>query len=582
MSKTLKLADYLGKPFDCSCGRTHSTTLEGVTVSAGAMKALPEYVEKYGFKNLYIACDEITYGIAGEKVMNILKDAGIKAKAHVFKGKRFIPDEKALGELMIDADRDCDLVVAVGTGSINDMCRFFSFQMGVPYAIVATAAPMDGFASSGAALIINSMKTTIPAQTPLFIIGDTDILCGAPARMVSAGLGDLLGKFTCLNDWRISKVVNDEYYCDEIVNLVTDCIENVLADADNVASRDPKVIGDIMEGLVLTGVAMSFIGTMMHMLLGTDARSIGRSPYQPAFLGAQKRSAGEIGLRAGMDNSALVYCLPQVSAFIGADIVAGAYVCELEKQNGNVLFIDIGTNGEIVLSQKGRLLCCSCAAGPALEGMNISCGMRAAEGAIEDVKITEHGVECTCIDGKEPVGICGSGILAVLKELIRTGLVRKNGAFVKKENIPEEDYRYPMIRMNGKKREFLICEAPELVVTQGDIRQVQLAKGAILSGFLALLNKAGISMEELDKVMIAGQFGAHLPAESLTGTGILPKEVEDKIIYVGNSSKTGAYMTLLSEQVKEEMEGLAERMEYIELAETENYEKIFAESMRFV
>ena len=214
--------------------------------------------------------------------------------------------------------------------------------------------------------------------------------------------------------------------------------------------------------------------------------------------------------------------------------------------------------------------------------MNISCGMRAAEGAIEDVKITEHGVEFACIDGKEPVGICGSGILAVLKELIRTGLVRKNGAFVKKENIPEEDYRYPMIRMNGKKREFLICEAPELVVTQGDIRQVQLAKGAILSGFLALLNRAGISMEELDKVMIAGQFGAHLPAESLTGTGILPKEVKDKIIYVGNSSKTGAYMTLLSEQVKEEMEGLAERMEYIELAETENYEKIFAESMRFV
>ena len=130
MSKTLKLADYLGKPFDCSCGRTHSTTLEGVTVSAGAMKALPEYVEKYGFKNLYIACDEITYGIAGEKVMNILKDAGIKAKAHVFKGKRFIPDEKALGELMIDADRDCDLVVAVGTGSINDMCRFLQLPDG--------------------------------------------------------------------------------------------------------------------------------------------------------------------------------------------------------------------------------------------------------------------------------------------------------------------------------------------------------------------------------------------------------------------------------------------------------------------
>lgn len=260
MANARKLADYLGNPFLCSCGRTHSTALEGVTVGANAMNALPAYVKKYGFRKLFIACDEITYGIAGEKVMQILQEAGIKAKAHIFTGKRFIPDEKALGELMIDADRECDLVVAVGTGSINDMCRFFSYQLGVPYAIVATAAPMDGFASSGAALIINSMKVTIPAQTPLFIIGDTDVLCGAPPRMVSAGLGDLLGKFTCLNDWRISKLVNGEYYCDAIVNLVTGCIENVLSNADQVAGRDPQVIGDIMEGLVLTGVAMSFIG----------------------------------------------------------------------------------------------------------------------------------------------------------------------------------------------------------------------------------------------------------------------------------------------------------------------------------
>lgn len=260
MNKTLKLADYLGKTFECSCGRVHSTVLEGTTVCAGAMNSLPEYINKYGFKNIYVACDEMTYSIAGEKVMDILKNAGIKAKAHVFTGGRFVPDEKALGDLMIDADRDCDLVVAVGSGSINDMCRFFSYQMGVPYAIVATAAPMDGFASSGAAIIVNSMKVTIPAQTPLFIIGDLDTLCGAPARMVSAGLGDLLGKFTCLNDWRISKVVNNEYYCDTIVNLVNGCINNVLSNADKVADKEPQVIGDIMEGLVLTGVAMSFIG----------------------------------------------------------------------------------------------------------------------------------------------------------------------------------------------------------------------------------------------------------------------------------------------------------------------------------
>ena len=213
--------------------------------------------------------------------------------------------------------------------------------------------------------------------------------------------------------------------------------------------------------------------------------------------------------------------------------------------------------------------------------MNISCGMRAAEGAVEDVKITEQGVKLICIDKKEPVGICGSGILAAVKELVRTGIVKKNGAFIKKEKIAVDDYRYSIVRLNGKKREFLMCENPELVITQGDVRQVQLAKGAILSGFLALLNKAEIRMEELDKVMIAGQFGAHLPADSLTGTGILPKAVEDKIVYVGNSSKTGAYMTLMSENVKKEIEGLANRMEYMELAETENYERLFSESMIF-
>lgn len=260
MSNVPKLADYLGKPFKCSCGRTHSTGLEGCTVGAGVLTSLVDYVEKYGFKKVYIACDEITYGIAGEKVMNTLHDANIDAKAHVFTGGRFIPNEESLGKLMIDAPRDLDLVVAVGTGSINDMCRFFSYQMNVPYAIVATAAPMDGFASSGAVLMVDNIKQTIPAQTSLFIIGDTDILCGAPARMISAGLGDLLGKFTCLNDWRISKIVNDEYYCDTVVNLVKDCIENVLKNADKAASRDPNVIGDIMEGLVLTGVAMSFVG----------------------------------------------------------------------------------------------------------------------------------------------------------------------------------------------------------------------------------------------------------------------------------------------------------------------------------
>lgn len=317
--------------------------------------------------------------------------------------------------------------------------------------------------------------------------------------------------------------------------------------------------------------------TMMHMLLGVSARSIGRAPYAPAFVKSKNLYASEIGLQAG--EGARLYCLPSVSAYIGADIVAGAYVCELRKKQKDVLFIDIGTNGEIVFSDHGRLLSCSCAAGPALEGMNISSGMRAAAGAIEDVKITEQGVKLQVIGQEEPEGICGSGILAVVKELRRTGLIRKDGAFIKLKDISEDDYRYPMLELDGRKRKFKMTET--LRITQGDVRQVQLAKGAILSGFYALLKRAGKTMEDLNQVMIAGQFGAHLPAESLIGTGILPKEVKDKLIYVGNSSKTGAYLALMSGKAKQEMEELAHHMKYMELGATEGYERLFADCLMF-
>lgn len=324
--------------------------------------------------------------------------------------------------------------------------------------------------------------------------------------------------------------------------------------------------------------------TMMHMLLNIDASPIGKAPYAPIFVNARDIPARQIGLQAA--KGARLYCLPSVSAYIGADIVAGTYVCGLEKARETVLFIDIGTNGEIVLSHNGRLLCCSCAAGPALEGMNIRCGMRAAQGAVEDVHITEEGVKMDVIGGGKPAGICGSGILAAVRELLRTELIRPAGAFIKKDQLDPNDYRFPILRLDGTKREAVLAEETAddqkpLLITQQDVRQVQLAKGAILSGFTALLNKAGLSMEDLDKVMVAGQFGAHLPADSITGTGILPEGVREKITYVGNSSKTGAYMALMSAQVKREMEELAGQMEYMELGATKGYERLFSDCLIF-
>jgi uncharacterized 2Fe-2S/4Fe-4S cluster protein (DUF4445 family) len=408
-------------------------------------------------------------------------------------------------------------------------------------------------------------------------IGTTTVVC----TLVNLSTGQELASSSMINAQKhfgldvLTRITYElEHPEDGIQKLQTaivDSINDMISDVCKQVRVDREFIYELTVGANCT---------MMHMLLGIDATPIGKAPYAPVFVEGRTLYAKEIGILAA--KGARLYCLPSVSAYIGADIVAGAYVCDLKKKSGNTLFIDIGTNGEIVLSNNGHLLCCSCAAGPALEGMNISSGMRAAKGAIEDVTISPEGINLQVIGEEEPIGICGSGILAVVKELLKCGLVRKEGAFIKKEKIDEDDYRYPMIEVENKKRKFVLTQVPEkMYITQGDIRQVQLAKGAILSGFIALLNKAGITMDDLDQVMIAGQFGAHLPVESLTGTGILPEEVSDKLVYVGNSSKTGAYMALMSEQVKKEMEKLAQTMDYMELGATEGYERLFSECLIF-
>ncbi|MDD5932563.1 MAG: sn-glycerol-1-phosphate dehydrogenase [Oscillospiraceae bacterium] len=252
------LNDYLDRRFTCDCGKEHYASLKFVSVRKDALEDLPRFAQELGFKSLYLISDKITYEIAGKRCMEILAAAGVKAHIVVLGHTGF--DEATVGEILINMPDDCDLVVAVGTGAINDMTRYFSFRMHRPFFTVATAAPMDGFASSLAVLNINNLKTSIEAQTPTAIIGDTEILKNAPYRMIAAGLGDLLGKSTCLCDWKIAKVINGEHYCGRIVELVETCVDDVLKDAGKAKDRDPQVLGDIMEGLVLTGVAMSLYG----------------------------------------------------------------------------------------------------------------------------------------------------------------------------------------------------------------------------------------------------------------------------------------------------------------------------------
>ena len=326
--------------------------------------------------------------------------------------------------------------------------------------------------------------------------------------------------------------------------------------------------------------------TMIHLLLGLAPDSLGLIPFAPTLTRGLTFRAGEIGLN--LLNAATVSVLPSVSAYIGADIVAGAQVCRLRPRPENILFIDIGTNGEVILARHGKLISCSCAAGPAFEGMNIHQGMRAADGAVEDISLiwapesANLNNNLKIIGDAKPVGLCGSGILAAVRELLKIGLIRPDGRLLKSDDLPPGDPRKTICAEFNGKPAIRLAEPPnEIIITQKDVRQVQLAKGAVLSALKALLAKTGLEMAELDRVIVAGQFGAYLPVDSLTGCGIIPEELSEKIEYAGNTSKVGAYMALMSDQIQDEMEELAREIDHFELGNINNYDRLFASAMKF-
>ena len=256
----MKIADYLSGISDCPCGKDHRIDINTIEVASGSLTKIADLIRQDGFTKPFIIADCNTHKVAGERLLELLAEAEINFSSYVFADQELIPDEMALGKLGMNYDPTCDLVIAVGSGTLNDLSRFFSHRLGLPYYIVATAPSMDGYASSGAALIRNNLKTTFECQMPRAIIADLDVIRTAPKEMIAAGFGDVIGKYTCLADWKLSAIINGEYYCDQVVEMTRKSLERTVSLQEGIAQGDPEAIGGLMEALLMAGIGMSYVG----------------------------------------------------------------------------------------------------------------------------------------------------------------------------------------------------------------------------------------------------------------------------------------------------------------------------------
>jgi glycerol-1-phosphate dehydrogenase [NAD(P)+] len=253
--------DLLGKSFKCSCGKEHKVDIDRVIIENGVLRKVPKIIREYNYRKAFIVADNNTYEAAGKCVENSLKNSHMPYQKLVFsRPHHLVPDEQTIGEFLIHMEKDTDVIVAVGSGVINDLCKYMSFKLNIPYIIIATAPSMDGYASDGSALMIDNLKTTLSAVVPKAIIADIDVLKNAPMKMIRAGFGDMVGKYSALNDWKLSNIITGEYYCEAVAALVEKSLEKCINNAAGIGERKDEVIKELMEGLVLTGIAMSFAG----------------------------------------------------------------------------------------------------------------------------------------------------------------------------------------------------------------------------------------------------------------------------------------------------------------------------------
>ncbi|MBO5224458.1 MAG: sn-glycerol-1-phosphate dehydrogenase [Clostridia bacterium] len=256
----MELNEIIANDGPCECGKIHDSLLKKTVICEGALNKIPELVNEEGAKSVFMLADGNTYACAGAKTEELLKNAGIIVKKYVYPTKEVIePDEKAVGSAVMHY-ADCDMIVGVGSGVINDIGKILAALTKKTYMIVGTAPSMDGYASATSSMARDGLKVSLPSKCPDIVVGDLDVLCNAPMDMIRAGVGDMLAKYVSICEWRIATILCGEYYCEKVANMVRTALSDVVALAPKLMKRDKDAVKAVMNGMVLSGIAANYAG----------------------------------------------------------------------------------------------------------------------------------------------------------------------------------------------------------------------------------------------------------------------------------------------------------------------------------
>lgn len=432
------------------------------------------------------------------------------------------------------------------------------------------------------ALLFDNEIVSVRAEgSPLlglaFDIGTTTIA----AYLVDLRTGEDLAQTSMLNPqvkYGADVIMRMKYSIENGLEGPTTAVREALAELTEkalaIANASPENV------FVVTVVGNT---CMHHLFSGISPASLAYAPYTPAISEPMCLDAADYGFKIAP--KAKLILLPNIAGFVGADTVGASLAAEMDNKDELTLLIDIGTNGEMVLGTKDKLVACSTAAGPAFEGALISCGMRGADGAIDHIKLVEGKLDYSVIGGGTPQGICGSGLIDLLSELIRVGIVESGGRIVEADELDGTDcecYKDNIVSVDGQ-RAFLIYKGHknEVYFTQKDVREVQLAKGAMAAGIEMMSDFLGVNSEDIKSVMIAGAFGSYMSPKSACGIGLIPPVLESKVVAIGNAAGQGAKLALISRKEFERAVKMAKEINYLELAADPKFQDVFVDMLEF-